>query len=354
MKTSLVAFNICSSQLRNPCFWVQDRLQLSCWKKLIHFLSQATSRKSATITEAFALPPKWLQSFLFRVLPPVQFNSLNRYFTYISYNARCHSVNPQLKMQSVVTFNFSLPRQKWSSFPQSKQADSNTWVTLFRPDGSNKSFLFIWREKIKAWVKRHARHQHLNSCVCNASSHRRMNAETWSDWIMCRAPQASSVSTFRATEPFFFFLSTRTWDRPEWPHWLPLEEQYEPLMKNKGRVVSALDDDEGQKRFQVSQRSLTTTRPRPGGGNCCVTAHMNTPKSALGLVRSGKVHYSDNQRHTISIARPHGNSNCRCDCMESGVSDNLSHVKTGFHQWAEDWYCRLGFKEAMILLSVLF
>lgn len=96
-------------------------------------------------------------------------------------------------------------------------------------------------------------------------------------------------------------------------------------------VLSLCCDDEGQKQFQVSQRSLTTARPRPDGGNCCVTAHMNTPKSALGLVRSGKVHYSDNQRHTISIARPHGNSNGWCDCMESGVSDNLSHVKSAFH-----------------------
>lgn len=87
---------------------------------------------------------------------------------------------------------------------------------------------------------------------------------------------------------------------------------------------------------QVSQSSLTTTRPCPDAVNCCVTAHMNTPESAVSLVRSAKVHCSDSQRHTISIACPHGNSNGRCDCMESGVCVNLSHVKTASHYWAED------------------
>lgn len=95
------------------------------------------------------------------------------------------------------------------------------------------------------------------------------------------------------------------------------EEQNQALMRNKGRIVS---DDEGQKSHNNT--------PRPDAGNCCVTAHMNTSKSALGLVRSGKVHYSHNHRHKISAARPHGNSNCLFDCMESGVSDNLSHVKS--------------------------
>lgn len=90
-------------------------------------------------------------------------------------------------------------------------------------------------------------------------------------------------------------------------------------------------DDEGRRQSQVSQTRLTTTQPCLDGGNCWVTPHMNTPKSDLSLVHSGKVHYSDNQRHKIAIVHPHGNSNCRSDCMESGVSDNLLHVTAVFH-----------------------
>lgn len=89
----------------------------------------------------------------------------------------------------------------------------------------------------------------------------------------------------------------------------------------------------GSSNSRFNREVSQTAQPCPDGGNCCITAHMNTPKSALSLVC--KVHYSDNQRNKISIARPHGNRNCRSDCMESGVSDNLSHVKSAFHHQPE-------------------
>lgn len=183
-------------------------------------------------------------------------------------------------------------------------------------------------KKREAWQKRHAWHQHLNSCVCYASHHARMNA------LLRNKIRLESCA--RLHGPLQLLPSKkkkRTWDRLEWPHRFSPEEQYEPLMGNKGCIVWPLWWWRAEAIPGFTERSLTTTtRPRPDAGNCCVTAHMNTPKSALGLVQL-------KAKCTIQTIRgiqsqslvPMATGNCRCDCMESGVSDNLSHVKTAFH-----------------------